>query len=73
MDLRIMMSNYSKLRYKSIAWACAERYKLNPDIFWLKDASLADPDSPQPPDGTTSGGVGAARFRSVAARLGGQN
>jgi type I restriction enzyme M protein len=52
-----------------------KRDKLNLDIFWLKDASLDDPDSLPPPDeiaAEIAESLEAAlqRFRSVAARLG---
>jgi type I restriction enzyme M protein len=51
------------------------RDKLNLDIFWLKDASLDDPDSLPPPDEIAAEIVESLeaalqRFRSVAARLG---
>jgi type I restriction enzyme M protein len=52
-----------------------KRDKLNLDIFWLKDASLDDPDSLPPPDEIAAEIVGSLeaaleRFRSVTSRLG---
>jgi type I restriction enzyme M protein len=52
-----------------------KRDRLNLDIFWLKDASLDDPDSLPPPDEIAAEIVESLeaaleRFRSVTARLG---
>jgi type I restriction enzyme M protein len=51
-----------------------KRDKLNLDIFWLKDASLDDPDNLPPPDEIAAEIVESLeaalqRFRSVAAKL----
>ncbi len=62
-------------RFRRFAYAeLVKRDKLNLDIFWLKDASLDDPDSLPPPDeiaAEIAESLEAAlqRFRSVAARL----
>ena len=62
-------------RFRRFAYGeLVKRDKLNLDIFWLKDASLDDPDSLPPPDeiaAEIAESLEAAlqRFRSVAARL----
>ncbi|HYM03536.1 MAG TPA: class I SAM-dependent DNA methyltransferase [Stellaceae bacterium] len=63
-------------RFRRFAYAdLIKRDKLNLDIFWLKDASLDDPDSLAPPaeiaaEIAESLEAALARFRSVAERLG---
>jgi type I restriction enzyme M protein len=63
-------------RFRKFAYAeLVKRDKLNLDIFWLKDASLEDPDTLPPPDEIAAEIVESleaalARFRSVAQKLG---
>lgn len=62
-------------RFRRFAYAdLVKRDKLNLDIFWLKDASLDDPDSLPPPDEIAAEIVESLeaalqRFKSVAAKL----